>query len=206
MILRKKEKEEEKKEPREEQVEEEVFGRRGIKFPHRRTRTVSSSASCRRFFLVFSTDSRMRLFTSTLGSLGRLSSRPFLRPHIPQPRPVVLQPRCQFASGPVGFPRPRMRSNEYKRFGNQAPFYMSKRLWVFTGTATVLFGGYYVTHLEQVPLSGRYRFMDVTPGQEKGNHRKKKDICGAGVEIFTVLQFDVSICVSQPWRSKHTKK
>jgi len=35
------------------------------------------------------------------------------------------------------------------------------------GTGTVMFGGYYVTHLEKVPISGRRRFMDVTPRQEE---------------------------------------
>ncbi|KAG0167599.1 hypothetical protein DFQ28_009996 [Apophysomyces sp. BC1034] len=30
-----------------------------------------------------------------------------------------------------------------------------------------MFGGYYVTHLEQVPVSGRRRFMDITPRQEE---------------------------------------
>jgi hypothetical protein len=59
---------------------------------------------------------------------------------------------------------------QYQRFrNNKIPFYQSKRFWVTTGTGTVLFGGYYVTHLEQVPISGRTRFMDVTPKQEEGN-------------------------------------
>ncbi|KAI8074275.1 peptidase family M48-domain-containing protein [Gilbertella persicaria] len=44
---------------------------------------------------------------------------------------------------------------------------MSKRLWLFVGTGTVLYGGYYVTHLERVPISNRVRFMDVTPRQEE---------------------------------------
>ncbi|KAL0095005.1 peptidase family M48-domain-containing protein [Phycomyces blakesleeanus] len=56
---------------------------------------------------------------------------------------------------------------QYRRFNNSQPFYKSKRLWVFVGTGTVMFGGYYVTHLEKVPISGRTRFMSCTPSQEE---------------------------------------
>ena len=75
---------------------------------------------------------------------------------------------------PAGYPQPqrqRFGSNDgYERFeSSRVPFYKSKRLWVFLGTGTVLFGGYYVTHLETVPMSGRLRFMDVTRRQEEGN-------------------------------------
>ena len=45
---------------------------------------------------------------------------------------------------------------------------MSKRLWVFTATGVVIYGGYYVTHLEKVPISGRLRFMSITPKHEEG--------------------------------------
>ncbi|KAL1930441.1 hypothetical protein VTP01DRAFT_10603 [Rhizomucor pusillus] len=77
--------------------------------------------------------------------------------------------RRQFASYPPGFPKERFVSNDgYQRFqGHKEPFYMSKRLWVFLATGTVMFGGYYVAHLETVPISGRRRFMDVTKGQEE---------------------------------------
>ncbi|OBZ88808.1 Mitochondrial metalloendopeptidase OMA1 [Choanephora cucurbitarum] len=59
--------------------------------------------------------------------------------------------------------------SNYTRFQNnqRIPFYLSKRVWVFVGTGTVMFGGYYVTHLERVPISNRVRFMDVTPRQEE---------------------------------------
>lgn len=80
--------------------------------------------------------------------------------------------RRQFASYPPGFPKERFVSNDgYQRFqGHKEPFYVSKRLWVFLATGTVMFGGYYVAHLETVPISGRRRFMDVTKGQEEGIH------------------------------------
>jgi hypothetical protein len=66
--------------------------------------------------------------------------------------------------------QPRITPPRYQRFNNnKIPFYQSKRFWVTTGTGTVIFGGYYVTHLETVPISGRTRFMDITPRQEEGN-------------------------------------
>ena len=69
--------------------------------------------------------------------------------------------------------QPRIVPPQYQRFrNNKIPFYQSKRFWVTTGTGTVLFGGYYVSHLEKVPISGRTRFMDITPKQEEGNYRK----------------------------------
>lgn len=75
------------------------------------------------------------------------------------------------ASLPPGFPRPQTvmtGKDGYQRFHQSSqPFYMSKRLWVFVGTGVFMFGGYYATHLEKVPISGRMRFMDVTPRQEE---------------------------------------
>lgn len=62
-----------------------------------------------------------------------------------------------------------MTNGGYRRFQNNQPYYMSKRFWLFVGTGTVIYGGYYVTHLETVPISGRVRFMNVTPRQEEGN-------------------------------------
>ena len=60
-------------------------------------------------------------------------------------------------------------SDGYTRFqhNQKNPFYMSKRVWVFVGTGTVIYGGYYVSHLEKVPISGRTRFINVTPRQEE---------------------------------------
>ncbi|KAI9310272.1 peptidase family M48-domain-containing protein [Dichotomocladium elegans] len=55
----------------------------------------------------------------------------------------------------------------YRRFNQHQPFYRSKRLWVFVGTGTIMFGGYYMTHLETVPITGRLRFMNVTSRQEE---------------------------------------
>ncbi|KAG2217495.1 hypothetical protein INT45_012613 [Circinella minor] len=105
-------------------------------------------------------------------------SRQTILNHIPRPTTTTRR----FASLP-GFPRPtgypqpqrqRFGSNDgYERFeSSRQAFYKSKRLWVFVGTGTVLFGGYYVTHLETVPLSGRLRFMDVTPRQEEAMARQ----------------------------------
>ncbi|KAI9476306.1 MAG: hypothetical protein EXX96DRAFT_576626 [Benjaminiella poitrasii] len=91
-------------------------------------------------------------------------------PHIPSRNYAVIPPR---------YPPPTPYRNmplkdQYVRFANnnRAPNYKSKRLWLFVGTGTVLFGGYYVTHLEKVPISGRLRFMAVTPRQEEGKKKK----------------------------------
>lgn len=71
---------------------------------------------------------------------------------------------------PIQYRPPTPPVEQYKRFqhNRKVPFYLSKRVWVFVGTGTVLFGGYYVTHLEKVPISGRSRFMSITPRQEEG--------------------------------------
>lgn len=76
-----------------------------------------------------------------------------------------------YATPIIKYRPPIQEVNIYRRFPNnqKVPFYKSKRVWVFVGTGTVLFGGYYVTHLERVPISGRARFMDITPRQEEGN-------------------------------------
>lgn len=77
-----------------------------------------------------------------------------------------------YATPIVKYRPPIQEVNVYKRFSNnqKIPFYKSKRVWVFVGTGTVIFGGYYVTHLERVPISGRARFMDITPRQEEGEY------------------------------------
>ncbi|CAO3668018.1 unnamed protein product [Umbelopsis ramanniana] len=85
-------------------------------------------------------------------------------PRLPPTRPFNWTPK-QNAQYQI---QPRFTGPQYQRFSkNKIPFYQSKRFWVTTGTGTVLFGGYYVTHLETVPISGRTRFMDITPRQEE---------------------------------------
>lgn len=82
--------------------------------------------------------------------------------------PILKRSYAFYQPPPSLIPRPSPRySNNYQRFRQSQPFYQSKRLWVTVGTGTVLFGGYYVTHLEKVPISGRTRFMDITPRQEE---------------------------------------
>ncbi|KAF9289198.1 hypothetical protein BGZ74_000764 [Mortierella antarctica] len=68
---------------------------------------------------------------------------------------------------------------QYKRFGQQGPngtrsgggrrppIFYDKRFQVAGGVVTVGAGGYYVTHLETVPMTGRRRFMDVSIKQEE---------------------------------------
>lgn len=85
---------------------------------------------------------------------------------LPQTRPFVRP----YATPIIRYKPPRENIDIYTRFehNRKLPFYKSKRLWVFMGTGTVIFGGYYVTHLERVPITGRARFMDITPRQEEG--------------------------------------
>ncbi|KAF9193672.1 hypothetical protein BGZ50_007248 [Haplosporangium sp. Z 11] len=67
---------------------------------------------------------------------------------------------------------------QYKRFGQDPgrpgrgsgrglPIFYDKRYQVIGGVVTVGAGGYYVTHLETVPMTGRRRFMDVSVHQEE---------------------------------------
>ena len=85
--------------------------------------------------------------------------------------------------------------SNYTRFQNnqRVPFYLSKRVWVFVGTGTVMFGGYYVTHLERVPISNRVRFMDVTPRQEEG-------------KLTRVIVYVLSHSGIKPWLSRRIMK
>ncbi|PHZ08269.1 uncharacterized protein RHIMIDRAFT_269471 [Rhizopus microsporus ATCC 52813] len=74
-----------------------------------------------------------------------------------------------YATPPIKYRFPSSAGDGYQRFKSSAnqSFYMSKRLWIFTATGVVIYGGYYVTHLEKVPISGRVRFMSITPKQEE---------------------------------------
>lgn len=120
------------------------------------------------------TSNRLPLAASQKSFCPTISERsPFIR--LPPPQqlrhyatalPPGFPPRSQHHA--LFTPPPPPGGGGYKRFRGHEPFYASKRLWVFLGTGTVLFGGYYVSHLEVVPVTGRRRFMDVTPRQEEG--------------------------------------
>ncbi|KAF9939115.1 hypothetical protein BGZ75_005585 [Mortierella antarctica] len=64
---------------------------------------------------------------------------------------------------------------EYKRFGQKPgqrggrglPIFYDRRYQVVGGVVSVGAGGYYLTHLETVPMTGRRRFMDVSTRQEE---------------------------------------
>ncbi|KAK3826804.1 MAG: peptidase family M48-domain-containing protein [Linnemannia elongata] len=70
-------------------------------------------------------------------------------------------------------------SPQYKRFGQntgsggsgrgggRVPIFFDRRYQIVGGVVTVGAGGYYVTHLETVPMTGRTRFMDVSVKQEE---------------------------------------
>ncbi|KND01294.1 uncharacterized protein SPPG_03104 [Spizellomyces punctatus DAOM BR117] len=60
------------------------------------------------------------------------------------------------------------RDQEYEYFKQQPPpFWQNKTFLMWTAAGGGLFGAYYVSHLETVPITGRKRFIDVTPQQEK---------------------------------------
>ncbi|OAJ38434.1 hypothetical protein BDEG_22366 [Batrachochytrium dendrobatidis JEL423] len=63
---------------------------------------------------------------------------------------------------------PITASDGYQRFKNGHPrIYPSKRFYLLIGGCIVLFSVYYYEHLETVPISGRRRFNDVSPGMER---------------------------------------
>lgn len=122
------------------------------------------------------------------------SLRPFCLSSLRSPKRFILAPRHQFRNPRVplqlqccyrvdsnnrhelGFPSepkyqrfPGDSKQQYQRFRKaQPPFYQSQRFWITMGTGGGLIGGYYVTHLETVPVTNRRRFIDVTLAQEEG--------------------------------------
>ncbi|KAI9228850.1 MAG: peptidase family M48-domain-containing protein [Piptocephalis tieghemiana] len=71
-------------------------------------------------------------------------------------------------------------SGKYRRFGEgrdggggggghrgRRRFDPTLRFYIWAGTGVCLAGGYYVTHLDTVPITGRRRFIDVSPDMEK---------------------------------------
>ncbi|CAG8606409.1 3529_t:CDS:2, partial [Ambispora gerdemannii] len=57
--------------------------------------------------------------------------------------------------------------SQYRRFQQAPPFYQKQVFWVYTGAIGGLAGVYYYNHLETVPMTGRRRFIDITPKQEE---------------------------------------
>ncbi|KAG0330493.1 hypothetical protein BGZ99_003064 [Dissophora globulifera] len=116
---------------------------------------------------------------SVLGARGFHVSRPGLRDRppsswgdmIPQPpRPsssetgpltkIILRPQYKrFGQSPPGGPGSSNRG--------RVPIWLDRRYQIMGGVITVGGGAYYVTHLETVPVTGRRRFMDVSPQQEE---------------------------------------
>ncbi|RUS18248.1 hypothetical protein BC937DRAFT_88997 [Endogone sp. FLAS-F59071] len=112
------------------------------------------------------------------------SLRPLCFNSIRSPKRFILTPFHQFRNSRVplqlqrcyrvdsnnrhelGFPSESKQ--QYQRFRKaQPPFYQSQRFWITMGTGGGLIGGYYVTHLETVPVTDRRRFIDVTLEQEE---------------------------------------
>ncbi|KAG9286464.1 hypothetical protein G9A89_014630 [Geosiphon pyriformis] len=109
--------------------------------------------------------------------LVRLNSNLRIYHQLPLPsytsRNVFTNNRTSIQRFPPG------KVENYKRFPHAKPFYEKQIFWVSTGVVGSLTGAdirtsnlrltrvYYYTHLETVPLTGRRRFMDVSPKQEE---------------------------------------
>ncbi|KAF9360531.1 hypothetical protein BGX26_008951 [Mortierella sp. AD094] len=106
---------------------------------------------------------------------GIHSSQPGLRNKPSSWGDLIPQPRPSSSSDSKTFGNIISRP-QYKRFGQnpgnggrggRVPIFLDKRYQVAAGVVAVGAGGYYVTHLETVPVSGRRRFIDVSVSQEE---------------------------------------
>ncbi|KAG0023006.1 hypothetical protein BGZ80_010626 [Entomortierella chlamydospora] len=104
---------------------------------------------------------------------GIHSSKPGFRNRPPSWGDLIPQPKPSQPSDPKIFGDIISRP-QYKRFGQnpgnrggRPPIFHDKRYQLAAGVVAVGAGGYYVTHLETVPMSGRRRFIDVSVSQEK---------------------------------------
>lgn len=50
---------------------------------------------------------------------------------------------------------------------NRRPFYQQRRFWLLAAGTGGVFGAYYISNLEVVPISGRRRFMAVDQSEEE---------------------------------------
>ncbi|RUP46128.1 hypothetical protein BC936DRAFT_147335 [Jimgerdemannia flammicorona] len=101
---------------------------------------------------------RLPILSARLPTLPvRLPTLPVRLPTLPTRLPTPSVYRCYRPVFPPQYPQ-----HQYQ------PYYQNQRFWIVVGTAGGLAGAYYVTHLETVPISGRRRFLDVTPQQEEG--------------------------------------
>ncbi|CAG8581360.1 5376_t:CDS:2 [Paraglomus brasilianum] len=57
--------------------------------------------------------------------------------------------------------------SEYDRFQSAVPIYRKRIFWAYVGVFGGFFGYYYLSHLEEVPITNRKRFMNVSPKQEE---------------------------------------
>ncbi|TPX43683.1 hypothetical protein SeMB42_g04642 [Synchytrium endobioticum] len=78
--------------------------------------------------------------------------------------PQTTRRRSSFDIQPYNIPN----RDEYQYFQNQKlPFWRSATFPRYAVGAVVIFGVYYVSHLEEVPISGRRRFINVSPQLEE---------------------------------------
>ncbi|PIL32539.1 hypothetical protein GSI_05242 [Ganoderma sinense ZZ0214-1] len=108
------------------------------------------------------------MLASRLGRCARLPPLPTPSRTLPKPKlshPVARQVR-NYAQSPFG------GRSRYVRFGASGPEGKEHKPWDWRhwdsrtrlGVAVGVFAGiYYVSHLEKVPETGRWRFMDISP-------------------------------------------
>ncbi|KXS17901.1 hypothetical protein M427DRAFT_30031 [Gonapodya prolifera JEL478] len=79
------------------------------------------------------------------------------RPSFAATHPATVQRRHQWNRRP-----------DYVYFENtRPPIYARRSFWGYAGVCLGLGGVYYMSHLEEVPLTKRRRFLDITPSQEE---------------------------------------
>ncbi|KAF9205735.1 hypothetical protein BGZ49_003576 [Haplosporangium sp. Z 27] len=104
-----------------------------------------------------------------LSQPGLRNKQPSWSDLIPQPKSSQPLP-VEYSKGFGGI----ISRPQYKRFGQNGgrggkrlSIFQDKRYQIAAGVVAVGAGGYYVTHLETVPMSGRRRFIDVSVKQEE---------------------------------------
>ncbi|KAF9902532.1 hypothetical protein BX616_001906, partial [Lobosporangium transversale] len=150
-----------------------VFARRGVLVGTGITRHRTTIAACS--YNVVSPPGAISLPVarpafSFLTRTIHASPRP-LRNKPPSWGDLIPQPQKPNSSGsnPLGG---ILLGPQYKRFGQnnrsgRLPIILDRRYQIAAGVVTVGVGGYYVAHLETVPMTGRRRFLDVTTKQEE---------------------------------------
>ncbi|KAI9209631.1 peptidase family M48-domain-containing protein [Polychytrium aggregatum] len=118
-----------------------------------------------------------RRLGSPLARLGTVALRPMST--LRSPRSPFQRPRKQTSSPSTSLEEshPAVQParieifqdrNGYQYFRSRStPLYQTRRFWIVSGALGTFCTIYYLSHLETVPMSGRTRFIDMTPEQEE---------------------------------------